>query len=316
MTAILVSIGVLLIGLIVGAFALPIARQVIFLWNWLLARGLPNETRSRRLKEIRSELWEEANAAQQLGYRPAEMALQHLLRWLRGVSADISWRWSYGIQVPVRLSKVKYFAYADASGDEGFKMEGGSSRFYVIGVVLTKDPKGLARSIRDVRRQLDLVRRFEFKYGQYAMSRRVRAAFFNAMHCADFRLRFLVVDKTKVNSPILRSAGHVFAGYMWRRLLQAPWGKRKAVSVVLERRRAIDPFALSGDREYVLGQSNLPPPNTQKISRLYLARARQHDLLQLADMYAGALRAYYEKGDSTYIRFLKDRTESIEFFPD
>ena len=66
----------------------PLADRAAQAWSSLYTRGLPDEVADRRRQEIRSDLFEHAQAA---GVTPAQQ-VDVLGRVLWGIPADLSWR--------------------------------------------------------------------------------------------------------------------------------------------------------------------------------------------------------------------------------
>lgn len=92
MTYFLICLALLVVGIVVRAFLLPLVQWLVMGWTRLYTLRLSREVRARRRAEVRSDLWEQASAQRELGYRPESMALHHLLRCLFGIPADVSWR--------------------------------------------------------------------------------------------------------------------------------------------------------------------------------------------------------------------------------
>lgn len=70
------------------------ALQLVRSWVWLYTLGLPLETRSARRKEIDSDLWEHTHAFGLHGPSTSSDTWSTLLRCLRGVPADLLWRFA------------------------------------------------------------------------------------------------------------------------------------------------------------------------------------------------------------------------------
>jgi hypothetical protein len=66
----------------------PLAARITWTWTRLYTRGLPGEERDRRRLEIRSDIWEQLNDADEPG-----AGLSLLGRFLRGIPADVRWRY-------------------------------------------------------------------------------------------------------------------------------------------------------------------------------------------------------------------------------
>lgn len=71
-----------------------VAAGLALRWTALYTRRLPEDQRERRRGEIASDLWEHERAARAAGERPVAVATDIVLRVVRGMAADIVWRWS------------------------------------------------------------------------------------------------------------------------------------------------------------------------------------------------------------------------------
>lgn len=74
--------------------AVAVACHLATHWTALYTRNLPDDLRGRRRGEIASDLWEHEQAALAAGERPVAVATDILLRVVRGMAADVVWRWS------------------------------------------------------------------------------------------------------------------------------------------------------------------------------------------------------------------------------
>ncbi|MCC7025169.1 MAG: DUF3800 domain-containing protein [Thermomicrobiales bacterium] len=88
------------------------------------------------------------------------------------------------------------FVYLDESGDTGFKFRQGSSRYFVITLLLVADPIPFHIAIDDLRQRLGFSPRNEFKWVN--ASEDVRWSFLEMLRKQDFTARVLVVDKTSL----------------------------------------------------------------------------------------------------------------------
>lgn len=100
-----VVVGSLLVFLL-RSFLLPITEAFVGLWVRFYTWRLPTRIRLRRMAEIRSEVAEHKRDDLASGYRPAEIALHHLDRVLRGMGRDVVWSWSVGMQIMLRRPAV------------------------------------------------------------------------------------------------------------------------------------------------------------------------------------------------------------------
>jgi hypothetical protein len=96
-----------LVGLLIAAFALRLAKAILHGWTWLYTLGLPAEVRERRRAEVASDHWEHEHQAIRDGYRPEAVALQLLERLARGLPGDIIWRAQHADpRTPIYISAV------------------------------------------------------------------------------------------------------------------------------------------------------------------------------------------------------------------
>lgn len=82
------------------------ARDLVADWTLLLVRGLPETLARDRFDEIASDLWEHQHAAAAHGRSSLGTAAGILLRALRGVPADLQWRWIVGRRSAVRFGGI------------------------------------------------------------------------------------------------------------------------------------------------------------------------------------------------------------------
>src|SRR3989344_441320 len=104
--------------------------------------------------------------------------------------------------------------FVDDSGDPGFKLEKGSSRFFVIALLIFQDEleaEKTAVAIKGLRRSLKFPDSVEFKF--HKSSSRVRVKFLETINRFPFKIRCLIIDKTKIHSQELRHNKETFYSY-------------------------------------------------------------------------------------------------------
>ncbi len=82
------------------------ARAAVADWTLLLVRGLPEAVARDRFDEIASDLWEHQHDAEAHGRTSAGIAASILERAIRGVPADLQWRWTVGRRPDLRLEGI------------------------------------------------------------------------------------------------------------------------------------------------------------------------------------------------------------------
>jgi hypothetical protein len=175
----------------------------------------------------------------------------------------------------------------DDSGDPGFKFDKGSSRFFVIALVIFDDEleaEKTAIAIKELRRELGFPEDVEFKF--FKSKNLVREKFLRTITPFQFRVRCLVVDKQRIHSDELRNNKNSFYSYIIKMVLKHSNGS------ILDAKVKIDG---SGDRlfrrnflTYLRKELNT---NKRKIMRnCRLVDSQSNVLIQMADMVAGTIR--------------------------
>lgn len=95
--------------------------------------------------------------------------------------------------------------FIDESGDPGFALTRGSSRYFVIVCVIFHDEleaEKMAVTLKELRRNLGLSHESEFKFNK--SRKKVRVAFLRTLQHFNFSVRALVIDKTLIRSTRLQ----------------------------------------------------------------------------------------------------------------
>lgn len=177
----------------------------------------------------------------------------------------------------------------DESGDAGFKVAKGSTSHFVVVMVIFRDfqqAEATSRAIAEARERLRV--KPEFRFNKCASS--VRDAFFKAVQPFRFGVRALVVDKTRIYSESLREDKERFYNYFVKLLLKHDNGVLRGARVKIDG---------SGDLEFKreLGRYLRSQMSEAKLSGLRFADSRRDNLIQLADMVAGAIARSYRQDD-------------------
>lgn len=177
----------------------------------------------------------------------------------------------------------------DESGDPGFKLTRGSSSHFVVAMVIFDDFSEAERTgaaIDDLRVRLCLKTEFKFANSH----RHVRDAFFDCVCAYRFRVRALVVDKSAIYSDNLRMHKELFYNHFVKLLLQHDNG------VLHDARIKIDG---SGDRRFrnELNGYLRKQLDMGKVRSIKFAESHRDNLIQLADMTAGAILRSYRTTD-------------------
>ena len=194
--------------------------------------------------------------------------------------------------------------FADDSGDPGFKLDKGSSKVFVIALVIFDDEleaEKTSLAIKELRRKLKVSDYYEFKFNK--TDKRFKNRFFDAIKKYSFKVRAIVVAKQTIFSPRLRNYKEDFYNHIIMQVLRNNDGKIKNAKLKFDKR---------GERE-IRNQlrsylSRELDNKHKKIFRdLKFVDSRQNTLIQLADMVAGAISASYSGKFKEYLVELKRR---------
>jgi hypothetical protein len=182
--------------------------------------------------------------------------------------------------------------FIDESGDAGFKLQRGSSPYFVVALVAFRDTEQATRTIRAID-ELSARLRFtqEFKFSKSRGE--VRDAFFRAVMPYDFCVRAIVVEKSKLYSPRLRTVKESFYSFFVKSMLSHDGGLLCDAKVIIDG---------SGERAFrqELGTYLRRYTGSGAVRKVVFKDSEQDRLVQLADMCAGAIGRSYrnERSDA------------------
>src|SRR3989339_828414 len=181
--------------------------------------------------------------------------------------------------------------FIDDSGDPGFKLDKGSSRFFIISLVIFGDNlevEKTAVAIKELRRELGFSDEVEFKF--FKSRREVREKFLNAINKFDFRVRSLVIDKMVIESDHFKTNKNSFYSYAIKMIL------KHSNNSILNAKIRIDG---SGDRIFRKNfltylRKELNTEEKCIMQNCKLVDSKKDVMIQLADMIAGSVRRYHD----------------------
>lgn len=205
--------------------------------------------------------------------------------------------------------------FVDESGDPGLKNKTGSSKVFVLTLVVFTD-RGEANEvdalISELRAVWGLHSHFEFKFNK--MRDDLRKRFLTEISSRQFTYYSMVINKDKINSKGL-SYKESFYKYVCSLAFEN-------ARHLLE--RAIIVIDGSGSREfrqqlqtYLKHKLNNKEELVPCISKVKINDSKKNNLLQLADMICGAVAKCYQGGtaDQTYRRIIGSREGYVQFWP-
>jgi len=179
--------------------------------------------------------------------------------------------------------------FIDESGCAGFKLDKGSTPFFVVVLVIFADFNEAERTsakIAEIRSALRV--KPEFKFSKCSDDHRSR--FFTALAGHKFSVRSIIIDKRFIYSAHLKGLPSAFYNYVFQSLLKHNSGRLKDAHIKIDG---------SGNRVfrrelYSYLRKQLPAGCAKSIK---FADSKTDNLVQLADMCAGAIaRSYPGRG--------------------
>ena len=165
-------------------------------------------------------------------------------------------------------NNVPMLILIDESGDAGFKVAKGSTSHFVVAMVIFRD----------------------LEQAELASANTVRDGFFEAVRPFQFSVRALVVDKERIYSESLRENKGRFYNYFVKMLLKHDGGALQGARVKIDG---------SGDREFKqeLARYLRSESTVAKLASVRFSESHRDNLIQLADMSAGAIFRSYRPDD-------------------
>ncbi len=186
--------------------------------------------------------------------------------------------------------------FIDDSGDPGFKLDKGSTRYFIIAMVIFNDDleaEKTAVAIKEFRRELKWPDYREFRF--YKLSRDIRLKFLEKVRNFHFRIRALVVNKAIIRSDELKKNKDKFYAYFIKEVLKHSGG------TILDAKIKIDG---SGDRIFRRNflsylRRELNSGERSVVKHCKMEDSQSNVLIQLADVIAGSInRSYLDKNDA------------------
>ncbi len=201
----------------------------------------------------------------------------------------------------------------DESGDSGLKIGQGSSRFFSLALVLFDEPReadAVDARINDLRRELALPARFEFKFSRRHPN--LQEAFLNAVVPYNFFFLGLVIDKSKLPAAQFKQKASFYKYAASLAFINARPYLHEATVI-------IDGSA-SEDFRRQFGsflRQRINEEGTRYIKKVKFKDSARNNLIQLADMIAGGIsRAFTDKADNMNILdIIKHRQIFVQMWP-
>ena len=208
------------------------------------------------------------------------------------------------------------FILLDESGDLGFKLKRGSSKFFIVTVLFTNSKRQLETIARKVHKSL----RKKFKKVGYLHSYRetpiTRTRVLRLLGEKDCSILAIILNKHKVYTK-LQDEKAVLYNYLTNILLDRLFKKKpiptdKPITLIASRRET-NKFLNENFKDYLQRQVN---NQHQLLLDIEIASPIKEKALQVVDFVSWAIFRKYEKGDDTYYNLISEKIiEEAPLFP-
>jgi hypothetical protein len=204
----------------------------------------------------------------------------------------------------VELNLTFTFA-GDEAGDASLNFGKGASRYLVITLVATKDADRLRSTLVELRKQEGLADNFEFRFNNLASSKILNKAI-SALRGADFMAWALAVDKTSLPKIAQYTVDIGLYFYFLVDLVnRIPVQYRNKGTLILDEVGSAQTALVKLKRMFkTLGIRH-------EFSRIFIRRSRSEDLIQVADLVAGAILRRDARKDSELFDLISDKMQDI-----
>ncbi|MDO8658296.1 MAG: DUF3800 domain-containing protein [Candidatus Levybacteria bacterium] len=193
--------------------------------------------------------------------------------------------------------------FIDDSGDPGFKIEKGSSKVFIIALVIFNDSleaEKTSLAIKELRRKLKVSDLYEFKFNK--TNSKFKKQFFNCVKSFKYKIRAIVVKKEAIYSSRLKNYKENFYNYIIMQVLRHNGGLIKKAKLKFDRRG--EKVIRNELRAYL--SRELDNKNKLIFKELKFVDSRQNTLIQLADMVAGSIYSFHMDKTKEYLKILEE----------
>lgn len=198
------------------------------------------------------------------------------------------------------------FVYLDESGDTGFRFSQNSSRYFVVTLLLVDDPIPLQTAIDDLHIRLGFPRGVEFKFSH--SSEAVRFAFLRMLLHEEFSARALVVDKVRLSHHEMRTRESFYHSLV-RLILTHDEGAITDATLILD--ESVKSRKSKKQFTSYLRRALNTDPDLPKVRTTRYHASHADNLIQAADIIAGAIHAKYHRNNDSYFNLIKSKVHSI-----
>ena len=190
--------------------------------------------------------------------------------------------------------------FIDDSGDPGFKLERGSTSHFVIAMIIFDDDleaEKTAVAIKELRRKIGFSDNAEFRF--FKTRNKYKIEFLKTIVKFKFRIRCLIVDKSKIYSDELKNDRNSFYAYFIKEIL------KNNDDTIIDAKIRLDG---GGNRifrknfiTYLRRELN---SRDKKIMRNFkMVDSKKDVLIQMADMIAGSINRSQNKNKKDFRKY-------------
>ena len=207
--------------------------------------------------------------------------------------------------------------FLDESGDTGLKFDSGSSRYFVVTLVVFDDNADALHADKRIdllRSELGLAQDFEFRFSK--LNSTLRKKFLDAIAPQDFFYYSIVINKIKLKGK----------GFNYKDPFYKYTCKLVFLTARTHLRNATVVIDGSGSREFRkqirtylrkhINDSN--PAAEHSIKKIKIQNSKNNNLIQLADMVCGAVARYHYTGKANsriYRAIISHREFNVQLWP-
>ncbi len=198
--------------------------------------------------------------------------------------------------------------FIDESGDAGFKFAKGSSQHFILSMLIFPteqderylNAEKLSIDVFDLKRKLKLKHELKF----HKLRRDYSLQFFEVLAKHQFKIRFIIIDKSLLYSPNLRQNKENFYNYFLRQMLSHSKASINNATIKIDG---------SGNKLFqkklkTYLRKNLPNGSIKKIK---MVDSKKDILIQVADLLAGGYMFYLKHNDDKFIKKIKKKIENV-----
>lgn len=203
------------------------------------------------------------------------------------------------------------FVYLDESGDAGFKFRQGSSRYFIITLLLVTDPLPFHEAVDQLRISLGFAPGNELKWVNSSAD--VRWAFLRMLRRQDFTARVLVIDKELMTAPHMRKR-ETFYNFLVQLVLRHDNGTIHEATLILD--ESVESKKSKQHLATYLRKQLNTHPELRKIRDVRYHTSHADNLIQATDMLTGAIGTRYRRGNAAYLDYIRVKISDLwEWYP-